>query len=356
MSTQAMNALYAVGLGSIVAVLLLVPTAAVRYRRTGRLPPGELLLLLAAAVYGLALWTYTLLPLPDPGSFTCRPTQLDPLTSVGRVALPDEGGVRALLRQPAFLQVALNVLLFVPFGFFVRRVLRRGVVVAGLLGLAASALVETTQGTGIWGLYDCAYRLLDVDDLLLNATGAVLGSLASWAVVRRRGPQARPLPERVTWGRRVVGMACDAVFVVAVGAAVAIGVRFLNVYVLDMGPWRDLQVLLQWSVPFALEAVLVLGAGRTVGEWVVSLRTTGRSRWLVGPQRVVKLATGLGPVFALGLADLPWGGAALAAYLALTLAAAWPTREHRGLSHVLAGLELRTALTAGPGEGLRADA
>ena len=29
--------------------------------------------------------------------------------------------------------------------------------------------------------------------------------------------------------------------------------------------------------------------------------------------------------FALGLADLPWGGAALAAYLALTLAAAWPT-------------------------------
>ncbi len=32
MSTQAMNALYAVGLGSIVAVLLLVPTAAVRYR------------------------------------------------------------------------------------------------------------------------------------------------------------------------------------------------------------------------------------------------------------------------------------------------------------------------------------
>ncbi|GHJ60616.1 hypothetical protein NOK12_31340 [Nocardioides sp. OK12] len=352
MSTQATNALIAVGLGSLVAVLLLVPTAAVRYRRAGRLPPGELLVLLAAAVYGIALWTYTLLPLPDPGAFTCRPTQLDPLTSVGRVSLPGDGGVRALLRQPAFLQVALNVLLFVPFGFFVRRVLRRGVVVAGLLGLAASALIETTQGTGIWGLYDCAYRLLDVDDLLLNATGAVLGSLASWAVVRRSGPQARALPEHVTWGRRVVGMVCDAVFVVAVGAAVAIGVRFVNVYVLDVGPWRDLQVLLQWSVPFALEAVLVLGAGRTVGEWAVSLRTSSRHRWLVGPQRVVKLATGLGPVFVLGLADLPWGGAALAAYLALTLAATWPTREHRGLSHVLAGLELGVGLRV----GVRADA
>ena len=42
MSDQALNALVAIGLGSVVAVLLLVPTAAVRYRRHGRLPPGEL--------------------------------------------------------------------------------------------------------------------------------------------------------------------------------------------------------------------------------------------------------------------------------------------------------------------------
>ncbi|ANH37551.1 VanZ like family protein [Nocardioides dokdonensis FR1436] len=350
MSDQALNALVAIGLGSVVAVLLLVPTAAVRYRRHGRLPPAELLVLLAAAVYGLALWTYTLLPLPDPGSFVCRPTQLDPFTSVGRVSLPESGGVRALLRQPAFLQVALNVLLFVPFGFFVRRVLRRGVLVAGLLGLLASALIETTQGTGLWGFYDCAYRLLDVDDLLLNTLGAVLGSLASWALVRRSGPEARPLPSRVTWGRRLVGMACDAVFVVAVGAAVALGLRVVHVYVLDLPTWRDLQVLLQWSVPFALEAVLVLGSGRTVGEWVVSLHTRSRRRWLLVPQRVVKLAAGLGPVFALGLADLPWGGAALAAYLALTLLATGPTREHRGLSHVLAGLDLRAGASARPAE------
>ncbi len=86
-----------------------------------------------------------------------------------------EGAV-ALLRDPAFLQVALNVLLFVPLGVLVRLILKRGVVVATALGLAVSLLIETTQLTGVWHLYDCAYRLFDVDDLVVNTLGALVGS------------------------------------------------------------------------------------------------------------------------------------------------------------------------------------
>jgi glycopeptide antibiotics resistance protein len=35
--------------------------------------------------------------------------------------------------------------------------------------------VELTQLTGIWGLYPCPYRQFDVDDLILNTTGVVIG-------------------------------------------------------------------------------------------------------------------------------------------------------------------------------------
>ena len=84
--------------------------------------------------------------------------------SLGLIRLPDDGPA-ALLRDLAFLQIALNVLLFVPLGYFVRVVLHRGVLVATALGLGVSLLIEVTQRTGVWNLYDCAYRLFDVDDL-----------------------------------------------------------------------------------------------------------------------------------------------------------------------------------------------
>ena len=42
-------------------------------------------------------------------------------------------------------------------------------------GFGMSLFVETTQLTGTWGLYACSYRVFDVDDLMTNTLGAVLG-------------------------------------------------------------------------------------------------------------------------------------------------------------------------------------
>lgn len=343
MSDQATNALLALALGSVLAVLLLVPVAAVQYRLDGRLGFGDLSILLTAAVYALALWTYTLLPFPAQDDFPCKGSQLRVLGSLGLIHLPETGGPVALLREPAFLQIVLNVLLFIPLGYFVRVVLHRGVVVATTLGLGISLLIELTQRTGVWNLYDCAYRLFDVDDLLVNTLGAIVGSLLSILVVRRRRPDV-VLPTTISFGRRLVGFVSDALFIVLTGAAVALAWRGWQIFVLDRRLGQldlETQKLLQWLVPFAIEAALVLLAGRTVGELVVSVRAVARRRALVLPSRLVKLGTGVAPVFVLALLD-PWlGGVLVALFAVVTLAVAWRTTEHRGLSHVLAGMDLR---------------
>ena len=75
MGDQGTNALAALILGSVVAVLLFIPVAAVQYRRDGRLGPADLTVLVGAAVYGVSLWTYTLLPLPDVGDYACQHAQ-----------------------------------------------------------------------------------------------------------------------------------------------------------------------------------------------------------------------------------------------------------------------------------------
>jgi glycopeptide antibiotics resistance protein len=341
---QATNALIAIVLGTLLAVLLLIPTAAVQYRLDGRLGPLDLAILVSSAVYALAIWTYTLLPMPADHTFPCKGSQWDVLGSIGLIHVPDRGGPLALLREPAFLQVVLNVLLFVPLGYFIRVIAHRGVVVATLAGFAVSLLVELTQRTGVWHLYSCAYRLFDVDDLIVNTLGATVGSLVSILVVRRRRPDV-VLPTTISFGRRLVGMVCDVLFIAIAGASAALAYRGWALYLVDHRLDRTVQAGLQWGVPFAVEAVLVLGFGRTVGEWVVSLHTVPRRRALLLPGRLVKLAVGVGPLFV--LAPLwnqvvgPVALALLAAYVVVTVVVAWRTRGHRGLSHTLGHLDLR---------------
>ncbi len=258
-----------------------------------------------------------------------------------------DGGPLALLREPAFLQIVLNVLLFVPLGYFLRVILHRGVVVATIAGFALSLLIELTQKTGVWHLYSCAYRLFDVDDLIVNTLGATVGSLLSILVVRRRRRTSCCRPRsRSAAGWSASRATCSS------SRSPAPRPRWPTaageIYLRDVPPRdvsRHVQAALQWGVPFAVEAVLVLGFGRTVGEWVVSLHTVPRRRRLLLPGRLVKLAVGVGPVFVLApLYDqvvAPVAIPLLAAYAVLTVAFAWRTKNHRGLSHTLAHLDLR---------------
>ena len=75
------------------------------------------------------------------------------------------------------LQVAFNVLLTVPFGFFFKFLLnmkRRNVI---LLTFLLSVLIETAQLTGLFFIYPGSYRLFDVDDLFLNTLGGFSGTV-----------------------------------------------------------------------------------------------------------------------------------------------------------------------------------
>lgn len=342
MSQQVSNAVVAVLLGSLVAVALVVPVAAVLYRRRGAMPLGSVVVLLAAAIYGVALWTYTLVPFPVSDDYTCTRPILEPFQSFRELRA---GGVRTpqlLAANPYFWQTALNVALFVPFGYFVRRVLGRGFLVAGVLGFATSLLIETTQLTGVWGIFRCSYRFFEVDDLLTNTSGAVIGSILSGALVRRRptAPAVRAGQSgEVTRGRRWMGLVCDYLWTVGTFVVVSVVLRAWLLYgggdaVLD----ERTAELTAWAVAGWLQAVVVLGAGRTLGEWTVAVGTQPGARLPVAVSRVVKYVLGVGALVVLSAWDGPaW---VVPAFLALTWLATWPG-DHSGLANRLAGLRLR---------------
>ncbi|MFE5833925.1 VanZ family protein [Streptomyces sp. NPDC056488] len=109
--------------------------------------------------------------------------------------------IRAYLEQPAFLetvkQLGGNVLLGVPFGVLLPLLSRRtrGLVRVALLTVVTMLLVELVQGALITG------RAFDIDDVMLNTTGALLGYLL---IGRRLGRAVHPRVRRRWWQRRTV--------------------------------------------------------------------------------------------------------------------------------------------------------
>lgn len=330
---------WAILLGSLLAVLAFLPVVAARYRRAGRLRLIDLLVLLAVATYAAALWTYTLIPLPDPDSLRCAGTNLRPFAFVDDIRQAAAEAGRLSWRNRPLLQAGFNVVLFLPLGYFLRRLARRGIVVATLAGFGISALIELTQRTGLWGLYHCAYRVFDVDDLLLNTAGAFLGSLlAVPAVLIARRSRPAPAVSRVTLGRRYVGMFADAMVMTGLSTVVVISWRASALYLLG---WQVEELpaaadQLLWFAPaFLLQAWWVLRRGHTVGEDIVQLVTVApagqqtRARWL-------KFGFGVGGYLVCSLVS----GFAALVFAVVTVIWAWRSPDHRGLSHTVAGMHL----------------
>ncbi len=337
----------AIGLGVLAAVALLVPFVAISYRRRGTVTLGRALVWAAALVYSWSIWTYTLLPLPDPDDLVCQGRNLQPgqfLRDLVGVWSEHAGSWRALVLDPVVLQLVLNVALFVPLGFFVRWLGGRGALLAGMAGLAVSGLIELTQLTGVWGLYDCAYRVFDVDDLLMNTAGAVIGSLLGLVVPRRlrgldRSPDAdRPRP--VTKRRRLLAMLLDLLGTLLTTIVVSVAVNAWLLYMAD-----DREEIGQAPAAYIgpvvtalIWLVVVLATGRSVGDLAVRLD------WRGSPQpaalsRVLRYLTGIGGYTVLGLVP-GWGEGAAGVLGLAILVTALATDNGRGLPGLATGHRL----------------
>ena len=229
------NGVLAAVIGALAFAALFLPGMVWQYRRFGRLSLARLLGLAAVCLYATALLTYTLLPLPERSVEWCRlharGMNMRPFAFVDDILETAPGrSLRGLLTSFAVLQVAFNVVLFIPFGVILRRYFNRSVLVTTLLGAATSLFIELTQLTGLWFIYPCAFRTADVDDLMTNTLGTVLGAVLApvllwWMPRAHQLAQDRLTPRPVTMWRRWTGMLIDAILVALVAGTTAVGLR-----------------------------------------------------------------------------------------------------------------------------------
>ncbi|MDR2347381.1 MAG: VanZ family protein [Bifidobacteriaceae bacterium] len=334
--------------GMVLGVVVFAPFVALAYRRYRRLTLRYMLGWLGFLVYFIAIWTYTLAPFPDRGESRCAQPQLTPLASIPDALSYPHASASQLLHNPVLAQMALNVALFVPLGLFARLLWRRGPLVAAAVGAGLSLFVELTQLTGVWGLYPCAYRVFDVDDLITNTSGALIG--AALALFLPRGwltpePQPRGEPAPVTAGRRLAAMVCDGLAVPVLGFGAALAVQVIDQYTAVAAP-AALAGQVAFATPFAVQVVCVLVSGRSLGDVATLLRwSPARPAWL--GKRLARLAGGVCGFQLLGLAPGPWSS--LQAVFALAaLVTAMAGRRRRGLPGLLGRQELTDARAPRP--------
>ena len=203
-----------------------------QFTRFGRFAGWPAIVSLSVLLYGCSLVAFTLFPLPDfsDPAYCMKQASVDHWQLVPFASLDDvtavyaSDGVLAMLTSRAFLQVAMNVVFFLPLGFLLAYRSRRSLGFAALASLGVSLSIELTQGTGLWGLAPCPYRLADVDDLMTNTAGGILGWFVGFAARRLLPdptPQSVPDPGPPGPGRQAAAVLLD----VQVFALAQVGVQ-----------------------------------------------------------------------------------------------------------------------------------
>ena len=176
-----------------------IPVVAAPASSMWRLPRA---LPLVWILYLVGLLIFTLLPLPsDPVAACAAIIHWDNFTPFGSfVAVADQFRDGESLRGTLYaLSILLNIALFVPLGALaettwrIRRMRRapegapadgsrlarsiphRRVLAWVAIGCVVSCLIELTQYTGLFGVVPCTYRVVDIDDVIMNTLGTYAG-------------------------------------------------------------------------------------------------------------------------------------------------------------------------------------
>lgn len=265
-----------------IGLLVLVPLVSLHYWRFGRVEPRRAFVLYGLLAYGLVALALIFLPFPDDPARVCQGEQM--LSTVpfqwwtdmnNNMAANGRSGVLAMVQSQAFQQQLFNVALFVPLGVVLRKAYGKGPLAVIAIALGLSLAVEVVQYTGNFGYYACPYRIADVDDLISNTFGGLLGWMvgpAALVVPRVPGSDESSAPlGTVTVPRRLLGLVAELVLVLAIAELV-----------LHSDPRWALCVVVAFRV--VLPAV---ARGKTIGGWLMRYRIRGEDGSPANPLQIV---------------------------------------------------------------------
>lgn len=176
-----------------VAFLISLPFLLSQYHKYGAITFWKTLIIYSFALYLTCAYFLVILPLPDPAevaAMTSPRAQLVPgqfitdFFSHTCLNLSQPATYLPALTQSYFYVPIYNLLLTLPFGLYLHYYFKFSLKKTVFASFLLSLFFELTQLTGLYFIYPRGYRLFDVDDLILNTLGGLLGYLAATPLLK----------------------------------------------------------------------------------------------------------------------------------------------------------------------------
>lgn len=193
----------------LVAFLLSLPFVLSQYHKYGSISVWKSVMIYGFVLYLTCAYFLVIMPLPsfnEVAAMTSPRTQLIPFKFVGdffthtSLNILDIHTYLPALTESYFFVPVYNILLTLPFGMFLRYFCKFDLKKTILASFLLSLFFELTQLTGLYFIYPRGYRLFDVDDLILNTAGGMLGYFVTKPLLK-----VLPDPEKVNADTRERG-------------------------------------------------------------------------------------------------------------------------------------------------------
>jgi glycopeptide antibiotics resistance protein len=272
LSTFSDSFILAIASWPFIAYALTIPVMVIQYRRYNRLRVRRLMGTYLFILYMLGLVSFALYPLPDDRLASCQDYLVSPQL-MPFLFIRDLGtdGLRALL------PVGMNVVFFVPLGVFAGVFFGWRLRTALIASFFVSMVIETAQLTGGFGLYPCSYRQFNVDDLMINTLGGLLGYVLALALPEAEVERARKgeVIRKAGLFRHTTAVVIDQ----AVAQAANVPVIFAAYLFSDLQTVLNIRDTSLFVVTFVVVAVIpYIARGWSIGGAVVRLNHDDESR------------------------------------------------------------------------------
>lgn len=261
----------------LLAVILTIPYIIHQYRTYGATLPLRILIVFSFIFYLLCCYFLVSLPLPpieEVAQYTTPKMQLIPFASLKDITLTtalvwdDPSTYLKALNEPSVLQVLFNILMSIPFGIYLRYYFNVTFKKTLLFSFLLSLSFECLQLSGLLFVYPRPYRLFDVDDLITNTLGGVIGYAIS-PLIEHILPSREQLDEK-SYQKGMHVTAVRRIFAFTIDLIITLVLFFSYLFLMAKNPYDVLVYLIIILILFVV--IPCLSKGRTLGKMIVKIR------------------------------------------------------------------------------------
>ena len=263
-----------------IAVIFTIPYLIYNYKKYGSIMSLRLWIIYSFVLYMLITYCLIILPLPSPEKAQAlrgHHMQLNPLNFIfdiiknTKIDLNHPKSFLTIFNNWGFLTTIFNIFMTLPFGFYLRYYFQNSLKQVLIKSFLLSLFFEHTQLSGLYFIYQGNYRLFDVDDLITNTLGGLLGflladTLAKFLPTRAEIDQkSYDRSQKISLLRRFIAMffdiAASIIFSFTIGTIL---VKFFN--------FNNAIPISLFMVVLFLSLIATITDGRTPGLFMTNIK------------------------------------------------------------------------------------